>query len=108
MTFSNRRFQWRSRRMELGSRAGSRHHNEKSRIRREFKGYIHHATKEEPQYFIQSDKTDHVAIRKGAALRLLKPSDKRIARDHHESEECSAGRRRQSAAFAAPIKTLRL
>jgi hypothetical protein len=37
-----------------------------------FKGYTHHATKEEPQYFIKSDKTDHVAIHKGAALRLLK------------------------------------
>ena len=39
-----------------------------------FKGYTHHATKEEPQYFIKSDKTDHVAIHKGAALRLLKLS----------------------------------
>ena len=38
------------------------------------KGYIHHATKEEPQYFIKSDKTDHVAIHKGAALRLLSRS----------------------------------
>ena len=36
-----------------------------------FKGYTHHATKEEPQYFIKSDKTDHVAIHKGSALRLL-------------------------------------
>ncbi len=39
-----------------------------------FKGYTHHATKEEPQYFIKSDKTDHIAIHKGAALRLLKLS----------------------------------
>jgi hypothetical protein len=39
-----------------------------------FKGYTHHATKEEPQYFIESDKTDHVAIHKGSALRLLKSS----------------------------------
>ena len=39
-----------------------------------FKGYTHHATKEEPQYFIKSDKTDHVAIHKGSALRLLKSS----------------------------------
>jgi Hypervirulence associated proteins TUDOR domain len=39
-----------------------------------FKGYIHHATKEEPQYFIESDKSDHVAIHKGAALRLLSRS----------------------------------
>lgn len=39
-----------------------------------FKGYTHHATKEEPQYFIKSDKTDHIAIHKGSALRLLKLS----------------------------------
>jgi len=38
-----------------------------------FKGYVHHASKDEPQYLIQSDKTDHVAIHKGQALRLLKP-----------------------------------
>ena len=37
-----------------------------------FKGYTHHATRKEPQYFIKSDKTDHVAIHKGPALRLLK------------------------------------
>ena len=37
------------------------------------KGYVHHASREEPQYLIQSDKTDHVAIHKGQALRLLKP-----------------------------------
>lgn len=37
-----------------------------------FKGYLHHATKDEPQYFIKSDKTDHIAIHKGSALRLLK------------------------------------
>jgi penicillin-binding protein-related factor A (putative recombinase) len=38
----------------------------------QFKGYAHHATKEEPQYFIKSDKTDHVAIHKGSALQFLK------------------------------------
>lgn len=36
-----------------------------------FKGYVHHASREEPQYLIKSDKTDHVAIHKGAALRLI-------------------------------------
>jgi DUF2945 family protein len=36
------------------------------------KGYVHHASKKEPQYFIKSDKTDHVAIHKGKALRLVK------------------------------------
>ncbi len=37
------------------------------------KGYVHHASEDEPQYLIKSDKTDHVAIHKGRALRLLKP-----------------------------------
>jgi hypothetical protein len=37
-----------------------------------FKGYTHHATREAPQYLIQSDKTEHVAIHKGAALRLIR------------------------------------
>ena len=37
-----------------------------------FKGYIRHATKDVPQYFIKSDKTEHIAIHKGIALRLLK------------------------------------
>lgn len=37
-----------------------------------FKGYVHHASKDEPQYFIKSDKTDHIAIHKGGALKLLK------------------------------------
>lgn len=36
------------------------------------KGYTHHASKEEPQYFIKSDKSDHVAIHKSSALRQLK------------------------------------
>jgi len=45
-----------------------------------FNGYTHHATKEEPQYFIKSDKTDHVAIHKGSALHLLKSSAQRNQR----------------------------
>ena len=36
-----------------------------------FKGYTHHASREEPQYLIKSDKTDHIAIHKGTALRLI-------------------------------------
>jgi hypothetical protein len=42
-----------------------------------YKGYLHRATKADPQYLIQSDKTDHVAIHKGAALKLLKPRPKK-------------------------------
>jgi hypothetical protein len=36
------------------------------------KGYVHHASKEDPQYAIKSDKTDHIALHKGRALRLLR------------------------------------
>jgi len=36
-----------------------------------YKGYIHHANKDNPQYEIKSDKTDHVAIHKGGALQRL-------------------------------------
>jgi hypothetical protein len=34
-----------------------------------FKGYKRHAAPDDPQYLIKSDKTDHVAIHKGSALR---------------------------------------
>jgi Hypervirulence associated proteins TUDOR domain len=36
-----------------------------------YKGYVHHASEDEPQYEIKSDKTDHIAMHKGTALRLL-------------------------------------
>ena len=38
----------------------------------EFKGYTVHASREEPQYLIESDKTDHLAMHKGSALRKLR------------------------------------
>ncbi len=34
----------------------------------DYKGYTHRASKEDPQYAIKSDKTDHVAVHKGKAL----------------------------------------
>lgn len=37
----------------------------------DYKGYTHHASPENPQYEIKSDKTDHVALHKGTALRKL-------------------------------------
>ena len=37
----------------------------------EFKGYTVRASEDEPQYEIKSDKTDHIAIHKGSALRKL-------------------------------------
>jgi hypothetical protein len=36
-----------------------------------YKGYVHHASEDDPQYEIKSDKTDHVAMHKGKALRRL-------------------------------------
>jgi hypothetical protein len=37
-----------------------------------FKGYVHHASKAEPQYLIKSVKTDHVAMHKGHALKRVR------------------------------------
>lgn len=36
-----------------------------------YKGYIHHASQDEPQYEIRSDKTNHVAMHKRSVLRKL-------------------------------------
>ena len=36
----------------------------------DYKGYTHRASPEEPQYEIQSDRTDHIAAHKGSALSL--------------------------------------
>jgi len=38
----------------------------------DYKGHARHATKDEPQYEIKSDKTDHVAMHKGSALTKLR------------------------------------
>ncbi|MGH6680208.1 MAG: DUF2945 domain-containing protein [Bradyrhizobium sp.] len=37
-----------------------------------YKGYVHHANADDPQYEIKSDKTDHIALHKGRALRHLR------------------------------------
>ena len=37
----------------------------------DWKGYVHRASPDAPQYEIRSDKTDHVALHKGSALRRL-------------------------------------
>lgn len=37
-----------------------------------YKGYVHHASEENPQYEIKSDKTDHVALHKPGALKRLR------------------------------------
>jgi hypothetical protein len=38
----------------------------------DYKGYTHHATSDDPQYEIKSDKTEHIAMHKSAALRLVR------------------------------------
>jgi len=40
-----------------------------------FKGYMVRASKEEPQYLIKSDKTDHMAMHKGSALRSIRKNN---------------------------------
>jgi hypothetical protein len=42
----------------------------------QFKGYTRHASAEEPQYLIQSDKTDHQAMHKGSALKKIRKAKK--------------------------------
>jgi hypothetical protein len=42
-----------------------------------FKGYTVHASKDEPQYLIKSDKTDHLAIHKGSALKRVRKTKAR-------------------------------
>ncbi len=39
-----------------------------------FKGYTVHASEEKPQYLIKSDRTDHLAMHKGSALKLIAKS----------------------------------
>lgn len=34
----------------------------------QYKGYTHHASADDPQYEIKSDKSDHIAAHKGSAL----------------------------------------
>ena len=34
----------------------------------DYKGHVHHASEEDPQYEIKSARTDHIAAHKGSAL----------------------------------------
>lgn len=38
----------------------------------QYKGYTHHASPENPQYELKSDKTDHIALHKASALTLTR------------------------------------
>ncbi len=65
--------------VEWNSEAGRVSGTIKKKITSEitFKGYTVHASKEEPQYLIQSDKTDHQAMHKGSAIKKIRRSTKR-------------------------------
>lgn len=56
--------------VEWNSEAGYVRGTIKKKITSEisFKGYTVHASKEEPQYLIESDTTGHMAMHKGSAL----------------------------------------
>jgi hypothetical protein len=60
--------------MEFGSRPSPGDDQEKHISEITFKGYTVHASEEEPQYLIKSDKTDHLAMHKGSALRKIAKS----------------------------------
>jgi hypothetical protein len=59
--------------VEWNSEAGRVCGTIKKRITAEitFKGYTVHASKTEPQYLIKSEKTDHMAMHKGSALKKI-------------------------------------
>jgi hypothetical protein len=38
----------------------------------DYKGHTRHATRDEPQYEIKSDKTEHIAMHKGTALHKVR------------------------------------
>lgn len=62
--------------VEWNSEAGRVRGTIKEKVTSEikFKTYTVHASKEEPQYLIVSDKTDHLAMHKGSALTKVKKS----------------------------------
>jgi DUF2945 family protein len=59
--------------VEWNSEAGRVRGTIKKRITSEiqFKGYTVHASKDQPQYLIKSIKTDHLAMHKGSALKII-------------------------------------
>src|SRR5207249_10938583 len=58
-----------------------------------FKGYVHHASRDEPQYIIKSDKTDHVAIHKGRVLKHLTAQTERRSRKPNPNRKARRERR---------------
>jgi hypothetical protein len=53
---------------ELRGRESERQNQQGPYARLDYKGYTHHASRDEPPYEIKGDKTDHIAMHEGAAL----------------------------------------
>ena len=70
--------------VEWNSEAGRVRGTIKKKITSEitFKGYVVHASKDEPQYLIKSDKSEHLAMHKGSALKKI-GKRKPIKKDNH-------------------------
>ena len=51
------------------------------------KGRVRHASPDNPQYVIQSDKTDHIAIHKATALTKISPQRTTRRRPAHRSAD---------------------
>jgi hypothetical protein len=69
-------------RVEWNSEAGRVRGTIQKKVTRQiiFKGYKRHASRDEPQYIIKSDKTDHLAIHKGSALKKVRTSSRSLRR----------------------------
>ena len=52
-----------------------------------FKEYVHHASREAPQYLIKRDKTEHVAIHKGTALGLMPARSTKSSKNQRTTEK---------------------
>ena len=68
----------------------------------DYKGYTHHASDDDPQYEIKSDKTDHVAAHKGGALRRAQQSDERLDAPVRVTDREERQRLRHHARRSAP------
>ena len=66
--------------VEWNSEAGRVRGTIKAKITSEitFKGYTVHASEEEPQYLIKSDKSGHLAMHRGSALKRISKSKRSI------------------------------
>lgn len=61
----------RSRKLEFGSGPREWYDHQVHTKDTDYKGYTRHASADEPQYEIKSDKTEHIAMHRGSALHKI-------------------------------------